>query len=244
MITVVTASGWEIMITCEPSISVILAPARTAIERTTSAPAARSPVATTAHGRTVFPRRWPGRLGEREFGDRPLRCSDPCNLLVVEIACEGVADLRWVDGEFRRRSAVRRRVLPRDKRGVQDAVFRVRFGCAERLALFGGERRYVDEADDVLCFGRSVRDHGPAVGVAHGHNLSFDLGEDCRDVRRVGGDSTEWVRGGDQRDVIGPEPCDHAVPARRIGERPVDEDNCWFRHLCSLHLDDLKRDEH
>jgi hypothetical protein len=37
------------MMTCEPSISVIFAPARTAIERVMSAPAALSRVATTAH---------------------------------------------------------------------------------------------------------------------------------------------------------------------------------------------------
>jgi hypothetical protein len=42
--TSVTASGWEIMMTCEPSISVILAPARSAIDRTTSLPAALSVV--------------------------------------------------------------------------------------------------------------------------------------------------------------------------------------------------------
>ena len=36
------------MITCEPSTSVMVAPARSAIERTTSVPAALSPVATTA----------------------------------------------------------------------------------------------------------------------------------------------------------------------------------------------------
>ena len=44
-----TATGWETMITCEPSTSVMFAPARSAIERTRSAPAALSPVATTAH---------------------------------------------------------------------------------------------------------------------------------------------------------------------------------------------------
>src|SRR3954452_1329167 len=51
-ITSVTASRCEIMITCEPSSSTISAPARCAMERTTSLPAALSPVATTAqHGR-------------------------------------------------------------------------------------------------------------------------------------------------------------------------------------------------
>ena len=52
--TSVTALGWEIMITCEPSTFVIVAPARSAIERTTSVPAALSPTATTAHDRNFF----------------------------------------------------------------------------------------------------------------------------------------------------------------------------------------------
>ena len=52
--TFVTASGCEIMITWEPSISVIVAPARSAIERTTSVPAALSAVATTAHDGRCF----------------------------------------------------------------------------------------------------------------------------------------------------------------------------------------------
>jgi hypothetical protein len=46
--TSLTASGWEIMMTCEPSISVILAPARWAMDRTTSAPAALSAAPTAA----------------------------------------------------------------------------------------------------------------------------------------------------------------------------------------------------
>ena len=47
-ITSVTAWGWEIMITCEPSSSVIVAPARSAIEWMTSVPAAVSADATAA----------------------------------------------------------------------------------------------------------------------------------------------------------------------------------------------------
>ena len=47
-ITSVTTCGCEIMLTWEPSTSVIVAPARLAIARMTSLPAALSPVATTA----------------------------------------------------------------------------------------------------------------------------------------------------------------------------------------------------
>src|SRR4029453_18870991 len=54
MIPSATASGWETMITCEPSSSVIVAPARSAIERVRSAPAALSPLETTARAGRVF----------------------------------------------------------------------------------------------------------------------------------------------------------------------------------------------
>ena len=54
-----TASGWEIMITWEPSISVILAPARCAIDRTTSAPAALSAVPIAAQDGRSFQAGWP-----------------------------------------------------------------------------------------------------------------------------------------------------------------------------------------
>src|SRR5258707_3932983 len=50
----VTACGWEIMITCEPSTSTMSAPARWAMDRTMSAPAALSPVATTAQDGSFF----------------------------------------------------------------------------------------------------------------------------------------------------------------------------------------------
>src|SRR5438105_1475860 len=51
-----SATTWvcETIMTCEPSTSVIVAPARSAIERTTSVPAALSPVATTAQLGRVF----------------------------------------------------------------------------------------------------------------------------------------------------------------------------------------------
>src|SRR3712207_6505076 len=42
------------MITCEPSTSVLVAPARSAMERTTSEPAALSPVGTTAQDGRFF----------------------------------------------------------------------------------------------------------------------------------------------------------------------------------------------
>ena len=184
-ITSVTASGCEIMITWEPSTSVILAPARSAIERTTSVPAALSPVATTAQdGRSSRPaarsaRRTPTRRG-------PLGGCDQRGLLVGEVAGEGVADLRRVDVNSvpSRRS---RSGSPGHQRAVQDAVLRARLDLAEGLAFFGGKRGDVDETDDVLRVGRGVRDHRAAVGVADGEHRSCDLREDRGDVGGVGG---------------------------------------------------------
>src|SRR3954451_4956644 len=50
-ITSATACGWEMKATCEPSISVMIMPARCAMDLTTPLPAALSPVATAAqHG--------------------------------------------------------------------------------------------------------------------------------------------------------------------------------------------------
>ena len=82
-------------------------------------------------------RKHSGTFGETQGrvpreGFRLLQGEDliQCGLLVGEIAREGVADLRRVDGELRRRSAVGGRVPPRDERTVQDAVLRTRLGCA------------------------------------------------------------------------------------------------------------------
>src|SRR5262249_14881385 len=52
--TSVTTWGCDIMITWEPPISVMVALARSAIQRTTSLPAAWSPVATTAQEGKLF----------------------------------------------------------------------------------------------------------------------------------------------------------------------------------------------
>src|SRR5262249_10889895 len=53
-ITSATASGCEIITTCDESTSVIVAPARSAIDRVTSVPAALSAVPTTAHDGSFF----------------------------------------------------------------------------------------------------------------------------------------------------------------------------------------------
>ena len=85
------------MITCEPSTSVIVAPARSAIERTTSAPAALSPVATTAHDGRCFHAGGPvgSENATSATGRWVAAISAAC--LVGEVAGERVAGLRRVD---------------------------------------------------------------------------------------------------------------------------------------------------
>ena len=53
-ITSVTAWGWEIMTTCEASISVIVAPVRSVMKRRASVPTALSPVGITAQVGSTF----------------------------------------------------------------------------------------------------------------------------------------------------------------------------------------------
>src|SRR3982751_4893144 len=52
--TSATTSGWVTMTMCDDSASVMVAPARCAMRRTTSLPAALSPVATTAQEGRLF----------------------------------------------------------------------------------------------------------------------------------------------------------------------------------------------
>ena len=111
-----------------------------------------------------------------------------------EIAREGVVDLRRVDRELGRRSAVPGRVVPGDERCIQNAVLRSGLGLAEGLALVWGKRCNVDEANDVVRIGRGIRDHSAAVRMADRDHRPFDLLKDRCDVGGVGRDSTQRIR--------------------------------------------------
>src|SRR2546430_3066448 len=82
-ITSVTTCGCEIMITWEPSTSVIFAPARLAIERMTSLPAALSPVATTAQEGKFFQAGTPdGSRSEEHTSELQSQSNLVCRLLL------------------------------------------------------------------------------------------------------------------------------------------------------------------
>ena len=100
--TSVTASGWEIMMTCDPSISVILAPARWAIDLTTSLPAALSAVPTSGPGRQILPGRVPGLVAEGAGCDGPLGQAVDVGLQLRQVGGKDLAESGWVDDELGR----------------------------------------------------------------------------------------------------------------------------------------------
>ena len=173
------------MITWEPSTSVIVAPARSAIERITSVPAALSPVATTAQEGRSFQAGAPPCSENARLGDGPLRGGHHRRLLGGQVRRERIVELRRIDRELHGRlAALCRRIVERDQRAVQDAVLRALLDLAQSLAFFGGEGGDVDEADDVLRLLRGVRDHGAAVRVADGDDRTRCLLEHSRRCRR------------------------------------------------------------
>ncbi len=78
------------MITCEPSTSVIVEPARSAIERMTSAPAALSPVATTVHEGSLF------QAGAPVVSEKPNSARGRWEALNAgDLAAEDAAMAKW-----------------------------------------------------------------------------------------------------------------------------------------------------
>ena len=140
MITSVTVCGWEIMITCDPATSVIVAPARCACARTTSVPAALSSVATTAHDGML-------RHAGRPFGSENARSETgrwmaalDRGLLGGKVGGEDVAQLRGIDREFHGGlRALPRRVAMRDLGGAEEAVLRGGRDLAERSPSSGAK---------------------------------------------------------------------------------------------------------
>src|ERR1043165_9498574 len=157
----VTACGWEIMITCEPSTSMMSAPARRAMDRTRSAPAALSPVATPAQDGSFLQAGGPtaslnaaGALG-RGHQRGGLR---------GQVGGEGLPEQRRVDPELDRGLAVPPGgIVVLDQGRVQDAVFGLGRDLAQAFAFIGGDGGNEDQADDVRGAGRGVADDRAAV---------------------------------------------------------------------------------
>ena len=68
-----------------------------------------------------------------------------------------------------------------------------------------------------------VRDHHAAVGVADEHDRAVDGANQVADGGGVGGEAAQRVGGRDDAVTGVEQRVDDAVPARRLGERAVDE---------------------
>jgi hypothetical protein len=209
------------MITCEPSTSTMSAPARWACDRTTSAPAALSPLATTAQDASL-----------RQAGgpDTSLNAAAAMGRWVAPISAMVCSGRSAAKASRTREGLIANstEVCPRpgrigvlDQGRVQDAVLGAVFDIAQVLAFIGGEGRYVDQADDVRGAGRGIGDDRAAVGVPAQQHRTADLAEQAGDVGGIGGHAAERIGRSDDGVTLLLQPLDHAVPAGGVREGAV-----------------------
>ena len=98
-------------------------------------------------------------------------------------------------------------------------------GGAGALAGVEGEGGDVDQADDLAGVGGHVRDDGAAVRVADEHDRPVDGADELGQAGGVAGDRAQRVGVGDDSMAVGDQLLGDVVPARRLGERAVDEDD-------------------
>jgi hypothetical protein len=93
------------------------------------------------------------------------------------------------------------------------------------LAGLRGEAVGVDEPDDLAGVRIDVRDHHAAVRMSGEDDGALDAADQVADGGGVGGDAAQRVGGGDHGVARVQERVDDAVPARRLGEGAVDEND-------------------
>ena len=104
--------------------------------------------------------------------------------------------------------------------GVQDAVRGSRFDVLQGLALVGGKRGHINQADDIACVRGGVRDDGASIGVADSQDPSRDLAEHARDVCRIRGYAAQRIDDGPDRDVGSLQSLNDAAPAGASANAP------------------------
>jgi hypothetical protein len=78
-------------------------------------------------------------------------------------------------------------------------------------------------------------DHGSAVGVRDEHDRPVDRADQVADGGGVGGETPQRVGGGDDAVTRAQQRVDDTVPAGRLGERAVDEnDGGWHEEVPSI----------
>ena len=150
-ITPVTTPGCDIIGTWDASTSMISAPARLAMDSTTSAPAALSLVATTAHDGSFFQAGRAGLLAECGYRDGPLRPGHHGRLLLGQVSGECLVEQGHVDRQFAHHiGAGSGRVVRLPQRRGENAVPGAALDLLQALALIRRERGDVDQSDDIV----------------------------------------------------------------------------------------------
>jgi hypothetical protein len=225
----VTACGWEIMITCEPSTSMMSAPSPPGHGPDEVGPRGLVAGGDDRPGRQLPPGRRSGGIAERRGGDGALGRGHQRGGLRGQVGGEGLPEQRRVDPELDRGLAVPPGgIVVRDQGRVQDAVFGLGRDLAQAFAFIGGEGGDEDQADDVRGAGRGVADDRAAVGVPGQQHRAVDLAEQAGGVGRIGGHAAQRVGGGDDGVALPLQPLDDAVPAGTVGERAVHQHDRRF----------------
>jgi hypothetical protein len=218
-ISAAVARGWETEMACEaPGTSMVRrAPARRAMYRWRAAGMLRSSSPNTNQdGRS---RR--AGCAEGLLRDRPLRDGHLGGLHRRHV--RGELGVEAVDADPK----VGRAVAPRD--GLQrraERAAREHPGQGDAaLAGRGREPGDVDEADDVAGIGVDVRDHRAPVRVPDEHDRPVDRSDQVADGGGVRREPAQGVGGGDHGVTRAVQGLDDAVPARRLGEGAVDEND-------------------
>ena len=173
------------MTTCDASISVIVAPARSAMKRTVSDPTALSPVGTTAHDGSDFQAGFV--VGSPKASSAIGRWVDAMIAFWLgERSAENTSGTFGDDGEFGcRLRPVSGWILKRHQCGEQDTVSRILLDIQQDFAFIRSKSRHIHESHHVLGPGPSVRDDRSTVGMADEEHRTGDLVEIAGDVRGV-----------------------------------------------------------
>ena len=159
----------------------IAAPARLAIDRMTSAPAAVSPVATTVQAGRVFQAGTADGSEHANSATGRLGGLHHRGLLWWQVGRQGVMETVRLDGELdgglRTLSG---RIVKRAEGTGEDTVPRGAFGIEPALTFVGGKGADVDQAHDVVGSGGDVGDHRTTVGVSDGE---YWAGNRCESLR-------------------------------------------------------------
>ncbi len=227
--TSTTASGWEIIETCEASISVILAPACSAIARRETGSMILSCRPMMAHDGMSF------QAGGPDGSASPANDAGRC---VAWITAASSGETSWAKLSVtvlgRRYVSTTSGGAPGIGTSLNVAVGLVTAGpradaCAGerdgRLALVRDERVDVDQALDVLGAGGGVRDDEAAVRMGHEQDGPVDRVEVVPHDRGVCLRAAQRVRERDHVMAGRVEKPDHTGPAGGVRPGAVDEDD-------------------